>query len=211
MGIIPTGPAHGLARHLEIPLSISKAVTSLFCNHIISIDSGSLNGFPFFCTAGVGFDANLANRFNKAVTRGFPSYFALSAVEYIQHHSEKYKIHVDGKEFEREAFLITFANCSQWGYNICIAPDAVATDGLLDMVIWKKTPVVTFPFMAMRLMMNNIDNSQYIENIRNTSFLVERHHEGWAHVDGEQIQMGREVAVKVHPASLRVVTPCPFQ
>jgi YegS/Rv2252/BmrU family lipid kinase len=211
MGIIPTGSGNGLARHLKIPLSIPKAMAILFNSHIVSIDSGSLNGYPFFCTAGIGFDANLANRFNKASMRGFPSYLALSAMEFVRHHLEKHKIFVDEQVFEHEAFLITFANCSQWGYNVCIAPGACVTDGLLDMVIWKKTPPVTYPFMAMRLLMKNIDHSNYIENIRGTSFRIERLQEGWVHVDGEHVQMGKELIVEVHPASLRVVVPCLFQ
>jgi len=207
MGIIPTGSGNGLARHLKIPLSIPKAMALLFGFHIVSIDSGTLSGRPFFCTAGIGFDASLASRFNAAPVRGLPSYLALSAMEYAHYHPQKYRIFARGQVFEREAFLITFANCAQWGNNIYIAPGASVTDGLLDMVIWKKTPVVEFPFTAVRLFMRNINHSDYIENIRGPRFCIERSQEGWAHVDGEHVQMGKELIVEVHPASLRVVTP----
>ena len=206
MGIIPTGSGNGLARHLKIPMSIPKAVEVLFQNHVISIDSGILNKHPFFCTAGIGFDADLANRFNTAPVRGLPSYIALSAVELMHHHLQKYKIYIENQIIEREAFLIAFANCSQWGNNIYIAPGAIATDGLLDMVIWKKAPTVAFPFTALRLLTHNIDHSEYIENIRGASFRVERPLEGWAHVDGEHLQMGRALTVEALPASLKVVT-----
>jgi len=207
LGIVPTGSGNGLARHLKIPLSVTNAIKVLLQGKIATIDSGSMNGYPFFCTAGIGFDANLANRFNTAPVRGLPSYVALSALEYTQYQSEKYKIWVEDRLLEREAFLITFANCAQWGNNVYIAPEASTKDGLLDMVIWKKTPAVTFPFIAMRLLSRTIDHSDYFETIRGASFCIERVKEGLGHVDGEDIQMGKELTVVVHPASLKVVTP----
>jgi len=128
-------------------------------------------------------------------------------VEYVHYHPEVYKIRVGERYLEREAFLITFANCAQWGNDVYIAPEASATDGLLDMVIWKKTSAVTFPLIAMRLLMGNIDHSQYVETIRSASFSIERAQDGWVHVDGEDIQMGRELSIEVHPASVKVITP----
>ena len=208
MGIIPAGSGNGLARHLNIPLSIDKAVELLFGYHITSIDSGTLNEVPFFCTAGIGFDASLAHRFNRAPVRGLPAYAALSVVEYLHYRPEKYKIYIGEQAFEREAFLITFANCSQWGGNICIAPSASATDGLLNMVVWKKTPKVRIPFISTRLLTHTIDKSNFIENVCGIHFHIERAQQGWVHVDGEHIYMGKELTVEVHPASLRIVTPC---
>jgi YegS/Rv2252/BmrU family lipid kinase len=206
MGIIPTGSGNGLARHLGIPLSVPRAVAMLQGNHVTTIDSGSLNGRPFFCTAGIGFDASLANRFNRATVRGFPSYMAMSALEYTRYQPEKYKIYVGAQLFECEAFLITFANCAQWGNNIYIAPEASVTDGLLDMVIWKKTPKTSTPFVAMHLITRSLDHSSHIEYLKGVSFRVERCQEGWAHVDGEDVQMGKELEVMVCPSSLQVVT-----
>ncbi|MCL2737888.1 MAG: YegS/Rv2252/BmrU family lipid kinase [Bacteroidales bacterium] len=208
MGIIPTGSGNGLARHLGIPRSVPKAVDVILQQHVAAIDSGAINGQPFFCTAGIGFDANLANRFNRAPIRGFPSYIALSAWEYTHYRPEKYKIFTGDCILEREAFLITFANCSQWGNNVYIAPGASATDGLLDMVIWKSTSVVRIPFTAVRLLARNINHSKHIENFRGTSFSIERACEGPVHYDGEHALMGRELKVEAFPASLKMVMPC---
>jgi len=143
--------------------------------------------------------------------RGFPSYVALSAVEYSHYHPDTYSIYIGEKEIIREAFLITFANCAQWGNNVYIAPDASATDGLLDMVIWKKTPRFRIPLIAMRLITRNIDHSDKIEIIKGHSFRIKRAREGWVHFDGEQVQMGSELTVVVCPGTLKVVTPCTYQ
>jgi YegS/Rv2252/BmrU family lipid kinase len=207
MGIIPTGSGNGLARHLNIPLSVSKAVALLLKAPMVSIDSGSINGHSFFCTAGTGFEAHLASRFNTSRIRGFFSYLALSATTYFHYRPQKYCIYVRDQMLEREAFSITFANCGQWGNNICIAPDANASDGLLELVIWKKRPKVAILFMAMRLLTKTINRSRHIETICGASFRVERMQEDWVQFDGEHLRMGKEIKVEVHPASLHVIAP----
>ena len=211
MGIIPTGSGNGLARHLKIPLSVTKAIDVVMQGKVSAIDSGVVNGHPFFCTAGIGFEAELANRFNAAPVRGLSSYIALSALEYAHYHPEKYKIYIGEQVFEREAFLITFANAAQWGNNIYIAPDARADDGLLDMVVWKRAPVMTIPLTAIRLLSKKIDQSVHIENFRGACFRIERVSEGSVQYDGEHAVMGKEIKVEVFPASLQVVTPCWYQ
>jgi lipid kinase, YegS/Rv2252/BmrU family len=205
MGIIPTGSGNGLARHLKIPMAISKSLAVLQAFHTIDIDSGSLNGQAFFCTAGIGFEANVGNRFNTAPIRGLPSYMAISAMEYLQYHPESYKIYVGEQLLEPEAFLVTFANGAQWGNNVYIAPEADITDGLLDMVIWKRTPAVGMPIMAMRLLTRKIGKSVYIEHIRGGSFRVERKQEGWVQLDGESCKMGASLSIEVHTRSLKVI------
>ena len=55
LGIIPCGSGNGLARHLQIPLDPRRAIGILNEGHVETIDYGTLNGTPFFCTCGVGF------------------------------------------------------------------------------------------------------------------------------------------------------------
>ena len=207
MGIIPTGSGNGLARHLKIPLSIPKALAVIQAFHSLEIDSGSLNEQAFFCTAGIGFEANVGNRFNAAPIRGLPSYMAISAMEYLHYHPESYKIYVGEQLLEPEAFLVTFANGAQWGNNVFIAPDADITDGLLDMVIWKRTPAVEMPIMAMQLLTRKIGKSGHVERIRDKSFRVERQREGWVQLDGESHKMGASLRIEVDPHSLKVIVP----
>ena len=211
MGIIPTGSGNGFARHLKIPISVSKAIDVLVQGNVAVIDSGMVNDHSFFCTAGIGFEAHLANRFNRAKFRGFLSYIILSALEFIRYRPQKYIIYAGKEVFEREAFLITFANAAQWGNNIYIAPGADVGDGLLDLVVWKRAPIMRIPFMVIRLLTKKNKRSKYIENIRGVSFRVERIDKGYVQYDGEHTIMGKELKVEVHPSSLRVVTPCSYQ
>ena len=73
-GIIPCGSGNGLARHLGIPMDLRKATKLMAKNHVIDIDYGSVNGMPFFCTFGIGFDAAVSGHFAKQHRRGKLSY-----------------------------------------------------------------------------------------------------------------------------------------
>ena len=65
LGIIPCGSGNGLARHLGIPIEPEAAVKIIAENHIVDSDYGSVNGHPFFCTFGVGFDAAVSGNFAR--------------------------------------------------------------------------------------------------------------------------------------------------
>ena len=70
LGIIPIGSGNGLARHLKIPLKIKKALQLAKEGVPQKMDVGLLNDKYFFCTAGIGFDASVANEFAKGKGRG---------------------------------------------------------------------------------------------------------------------------------------------
>ena len=207
LGIIPLGSGNGLARHLKIPLDYRKANNVVYNGNTAGIDCGMINDKPFFCTAGTGFDAQVGYRFAESGRRGFATYAQTSFLEYFNYKPQQYKITVDGETFSRTAFLITFANASQWGYNACIAPDAIVSDGMLDMVILSPFPVIKAPLLGLRVFTKNINNSDNIEVFRFKNAAVERETDGYIHVDGESLQAGKVLEVSCMTKPLKVVMP----
>ena len=57
LGIVPKGSGNGLARELHIPMDAKRALDLIAKGHISTIDCCRANGQVFFCTCGVGFDA----------------------------------------------------------------------------------------------------------------------------------------------------------
>ena len=70
LGIIPCGSGNGLARHLLLPMNVKKAIEVLNECEIRALDYGIINGYPFFCTCGMGFDAFVSQKFAEAGKRG---------------------------------------------------------------------------------------------------------------------------------------------
>lgn len=65
LGIIPCGSGNGLARHLDIPVDIRASLEIIGRDCPVACDYGSVNGQPFFCTFGVGFDAAVSDAFAR--------------------------------------------------------------------------------------------------------------------------------------------------
>ena len=74
LGIIPCGSGNGLARHLMIPMDMHKALEVINKHTVHDLDYGIINGIPFFCTCGMGFDAFISMKFAESGKRGPVSY-----------------------------------------------------------------------------------------------------------------------------------------
>ena len=50
LAIVPSGSGNGLARHLQLPMDMPRAIEVINKAEIHALDYGTLNGHPFFCT-----------------------------------------------------------------------------------------------------------------------------------------------------------------
>ena len=208
MGIIPVGSGNGLARHLQIPLKPELAIQTINQKNFLAIDYGLINNAPFFCTCGVGFDALIGEKFAQCKGRGLSNYVKTTIREYFNYEPELYQITIDDERtIERQAFLITFANGSQYGNNAYIAPGADISDGQLDMCILSPFKLYKAPGIGIRLFSKNIDKSSlmHIEKVR--KIVLERAEEGVIHFDGEPHRMGKKLEISLVSKGLKVMIP----
>lgn len=205
MGIIPFGSGNGLARHNKIHMDLRRALILTKEAKIKRIDTCTLNDIPFINMAGVGFDAHIGAIFDKSKGRGFQRYITTTINEYKNYIPQSYKVYANGLELTQDAFLISFANSSQYGNNAFIAPQADIADGLLDVCILKPFPKLKIAEIAYRLFAKNIDKSIYVKTFKANSLVIERQNEGVIHVDGEPFQTGKRLEIKVFPKSLNLI------
>ncbi|MDO3640717.1 MAG: diacylglycerol/lipid kinase family protein [Mucilaginibacter sp.] len=205
LGIVPFGSGNGLSRFLHIPMDTVKAIENLTKGKTISIDSATLNGKAFFNMAGMGFDAHIAEVFSHNKKRGFISYIKMSLKEVINYKPQVYQLEIDGKHYEREAFMLSFANSSQYGNDAHVSPHASVQDGLLDVCIIKPFPLWRFLELAMRMMAKTADKSRYVEIIRGRQVHVKRALPGPYHLDGEPHMGGTEAKIELLPGSLKII------
>ena len=204
-GIIPYGSGNGLARHLRISMFPKRALKQIN-NHVIkTIDYGLADDTKFFCTCGTGFDAHVSHKFAVQGKRGFLTYFKTIFREYIHYKPYMYILKNGELEIRQRAFLITFANASQYGNNAFIAPHASTTDGMLDVCILKPFSFFTIPWLAFLLFQKEIDKSKHISIVRTKEITLVRRKAGSFHIDGDPVEKGKEIHIRVVPAGLRVL------
>ena len=202
---MPEGSGNGLARYLGISSDVSQAIAKINKGHIITIDSGLVNGKAFFNVAGMGFDALISDRFAENMTRGPVGYLKIVLKEISRYKPQEYTICIDGNEIQREAFMISIANSPQYGNNAYIAPGASVDDGLLDVCIIKQFPLIQFPVMIYHLFSRTAHQSDYVEIIKGKQITIERPQRGPVHLDGEPFTLDKKLSIEVLPSSLNVV------
>lgn len=207
LGIIPCGSGNGLARHLGIPMDPFKAVKWLDKSIFTDIDYGTINGNPFFCTCGVGFDAKVSDTFSKAGTRGVLTYMESILKEIATYKDKLYKLSFDNSSETFECFIVTCANADQWGNNAFIAPTASLQDGLMDVVVIHPFTPLDAPLLAFQLFNRQLDRNEKVTIRKCRRLTITRDDEGPAHFDGDPIYLGKEINIEIVPHGLKVLIP----
>lgn len=208
LGIVPCGSGNGLARHLFLPMHPEGALQVISECNIHALDYGLINGIPFFCTAGVGFDAFLSDKFNKSGRRGLLSYVENALREGLSYEPETYELEIPGEKSEHctyRAFLITCANASQYGNDFYIAPHASMSDGLMDVTIMEPFSVFEAPQIAYQLVHRTINHNSRIKTFKCKELIIRRATPGVIHVDGDPKDSDSEVTVSIVKGDIKMV------
>jgi YegS/Rv2252/BmrU family lipid kinase len=205
LGVIPFGSGNGLSRFLGIPMDIVGAIKTINQARVVTIDAGNVNGKYFFNMAGMGFDAHISEVFSHDKNRGFAAYVKSSFQEIARYRPQVYQINIDGKGYQRTAFMLSIANSSQYGNNAHISPFASVQDGLLDVCVVTRFPLYKFIYLGFVMLFKKTHKSQYVEIIRGKNIRVKRSAEGPVHLDGEPHIMDADIEISVLPSSLKII------
>ena len=207
LGLIPCGSGDGLGRHLGIHGSIRHALSILETGRPRLIDTGLADGHPFFTAAGLGFEAYVAERFNRLDRRGLPGYLATSVRALLRYRPEDYTVACNSQRERLRAFTLSVANAQQYGNGARIAPRAQVDDGRLDLTAVPPIRVHRALPLLWRLFAGTLDRATGVTLRQAAHFVVEREAPGPIHTDGELHAAGRVVEFAVRPASLRIQAP----
>jgi len=206
MAIIPAGSGNGLARHLNIPMELKKAMSVINSANVTTIDTIQLNDETFVNVAGVGFDAHIGWAFANFGKRGFSSYLKVILRELPKYKEQDFELIINGEVIHKKAFLISFANGSQWGNNVHIAPLADVADGIMDIAVLSNVTLLGGVQIAYKLLRKTLHDSNFLEIIKTKEVIVNQKN-SIAHIDGEPITVGNTLTIKVNPLSLKVIVP----
>lgn len=204
LGILPAGSGNGLARHIGVPVDVEMSLKVIEADNVAECDYGTVNGLPFFCTFGVGFDAAVSQRFARQGKRGFGTYIQSAIDEYIKYHSETYEIIADNEVITDRAFMVAVCNASQYGNNAFVAPAASIRDGLLDVTIVHEGNLFTQMLNSIELFTGSIGNHGRMRTFRTSSLTIRRSAPGPAHLDGESMELPAELEIKCEHKKLRI-------
>lgn len=207
LGILPKGSGNGLARHLQIPMGLEGALRVLNQGHVTTIDSGKINGHPFFTTAGIGFDAYISSVFAGNKKRGLQTYVELVMKEVRNYKHLPVKASINGNNLDTDCFVMAFANAAQYGNNAYIAPMADIQDGLLDVCLVRRLDLVKALNLSYCMLTKQIANADSAEYFRTSKVQVQTEEAMMYHADGDYLGKADTFDVSLLPLSLRVLVP----
>lgn len=204
LGIIPAGSGNGLARHINIPVDVDRSIKVIAKDCVVDCDYGEVNGKPFFCTFGVGFDAAVSHRFSLKHRRGLSTYIASAIDEFIQYHPQHYCIKAGDTVISDKAFLVSVCNASQFGNNAYIAPAASIRDGMLDVTIVFEGNIFDKALSGLEMFAGYLGNRGKVRTFRVSELSIEREEPTITHIDGEPTELPCNLHVKCVPGQLKV-------
>lgn len=205
LGILPCGSGNGMARHIGIPLELKKAIEFINLSQTTSVDYGKINGQPFFCTCGIGFDAFVSSSFAKGKQRGPLGYFHNMLIDWLNYKPEVYELETESHSEKYKAFLIACGNASQYGNNAYIAPRASMRDGLLSITILEPFSSLDVPLVLGGIFGHSINSNNHVRTLESRWVKIKRKRAGVIHFDGEPMEMNAELFIEIVPSGLNVL------
>lgn len=139
LGAVPGGTGSDFTRSLGLPRDPIKAFEKILEGKTIRVDLGEIECFKedkperryFINVAGLGFDAVVAERTNRApkFMGGTLPYLCSLLITLLTYKSLPFKINIDSQTLELKAYLVVVANGKYFGGGMFIAPEAVLDDG----------------------------------------------------------------------------------
>lgn len=204
LAIIPTGSGNGLARHLNIPLNIEKAIRNINEMNVMKMDTVLVNDKPFLNAGGYGFDALIAKKFDEGKKRGFLTYIKLVLREFFKYNPVNVSVDVNGQIKSMPVMLCTIANASEFGNGFCVSPKSDVTDGKIELFILKPFRFWSLPLLAFQFFRRRTDKSRFAEIISFEKARISLS-KSMAHYDGEPFDVRKELNVQVVPKSLHIL------
>jgi YegS/Rv2252/BmrU family lipid kinase len=211
-GVVPAGRGNDFARQVGLPIEAAELARTLLHGPVKAVDAIEVESARHrrvavlgSVYAGVDAVANLhANR--TKIFRGAASYYvgALRAIGTWR--TAAYQITVDGRVLEREGYTVVAANSGFYGFGRRIAPSAEVDDGLLDVVVLRRTSRALFFTIMNELKDGSHVRRPEVEVVRGREVRIAADRALPYGADGE-VDGALPVTARVLPGALRLIVP----
>lgn len=207
LGIVAAGSGNGLARDLDLPRDVRRALDTAARGRDTVIDGAQIGESLFFNVAGVGLDAAIAHRLaGPEARRGLAGYVLATMAELRQYEPRAYSIRLDQERWSGRALFIALANSRQYGSGAQIAPRARLDDGRIDIVVVEPRSGWWILKRIPAFFRGTLTERPGLRMWQTGSFELESDGPIAFHVDGEPRSAGAALTLTIHPRALRVRT-----
>jgi len=207
-GLVSLGSANGTAKEINLSTNSIEALTdAVFSNNFLYTDVLDINNNICVHLSDIGTNAELVEKFEKEPERGFMSYAKHLFSTLIETKEKEFIIKANNKLYNWKGYMLTFANASKYGSGIIINPGGDISDGVFELCNVKDLSIEALLIMGFSKYSDNVNFSEYIDQIKTTKAVVETTKPYTLQIDGEIIGEFTRFNVEIKPKYFRFVIP----
>lgn len=187
IGILPVGTANDFAKFIGMPADISEACKQILDSKPTKVDVGRINNKYFINVASTGLFTDVSQKtdVNLKNTIGKLAYYLKGLEELPNFRKLKIKIKSKEMEFEGHMYFMLVFN-GQTAGNFKLASRAEATDGLLDVIIFKAIPIIELIPLFVKVLRGEHLDSDNVIYFKTDNLCIESPEDIVTDIDGEK-------------------------
>ncbi len=207
MGILPLGSANGLATALNIPQRQGPAVDAVInYNTITSMDLLRINDEHICVHLGdIGINALVVKRYSETPERGMIAYAKHTLKAIKESPLLNYIIKTPLGAYEKEGYMLAFANANQYGTGIQISEGNIS-DGKFEICNIPKIAWNEFIKAGLTKFNVYIDENMFAEVLSVESAEIFINQKIHLQIDGEYMGETDHIKIEIIPAAIKLLT-----
>jgi diacylglycerol kinase family enzyme len=204
LGIMPAGSANGLAKELNIPLTVKDSLDIILGQFTMPVSMIRVNSELCIHLSDIGFNAFVIKKFQAGKGRGMWGYFKAAWQVLLNHSKMRARLFVNNQHIIRKASMIVIANATRYGSGALINPLGRLDDDLFEVIVVKK---ISFLELFKMTVTHRDYDPQKTELLQTSSLQIHSRHKVHFQVDGEYIGKTYKVDATILPGALTVIVP----
>lgn len=213
LALLPVGTGNQLAANMRLPKRVDRSIEVALNGGIRKIDVGMIEGQPFTCIAGAGFDADVVRPDSSVKRRlGYLAYVHAAATAAFSPKPSDLRIVVDGEETVCRGIGVEVANmpgltAPMLPRPVDLIPDGKPDDGLLDVCVLAVETTIDFVSAITSIMTGRMARDPRLRYYRGREIRVEADPPLTVQIDGERLGSTTPFVATVKPGALNLVVP----
>jgi diacylglycerol kinase (ATP) len=213
LALLPVGTGNQLAANMGLPKGIEKSIDVAVGGMVRRIDVGMLEGRPFMCFAGAGFDAEVVRPDSDLKRKiGYLAYVHAAAGAAFAPKPSSITVTVDGVRNVCSGIGVEVANMPALTAPLLVrpidlVPDGKPDDGLLDVCVLAVEKTIDFVSALTSIMVGRTEKDPRLQYFRGKEVTVEADPPLPVQIDGERLEMTTPFKTTVRPGALGILVP----
>ncbi len=187
MGLLPSGTANDFAYYFELPTGVEALLDIALGDKTTKADVGKVNDRYFINVAALGAMVDVSQRTDPNLKNalGTMAYYLKALTELPQIHPMNVRLTTPEKIYEEQIYFMVVMNGESAGGFRKLSPNSSISDGKLDVVAFRKMPLVEFGPLLFEVVNGRHPENKNVLYFQTDSLKIESDEDIDTDIDGE--------------------------